>query len=148
MTARKTWKLKRGAKPKFKSPDELWEKACGYFEWVEQNPLLEHKPYVVNGVIEDHQIIKMRPMTVVGLCLHLNIDHQTLQNYEKKEEFKSTIEMIKNVIYEQKFSGAAAGLLNGSLIARELGLADNTKQEITGANGEKLIPDSITIKYE
>jgi hypothetical protein len=31
---------------------------------------------------------------------------------------------------EQKFTGAAAGLLNGNLVARELGLAD--KAEVTG----------------
>ena len=30
------------------------------------------------------------------------------------------------MIYEQKFTGAAAGLLNPNIIARDLGLADKT----------------------
>ena len=37
----KAWKArsKHGRKPKFSSPDDLWEKCCEYFEWVNENPL-------------------------------------------------------------------------------------------------------------
>ena len=36
---------------------------------------------------------------------------------------------------EQKFTGAAADLLNANIIARDLGLKDNVSNEHTGANG-------------
>ena len=43
------------------------------------------------------------------------------------------LNFIDSVIREQKFSGAAAELLNSALIARDLGLAD--RQEISGPEG-------------
>ena len=43
-------------------------------------------------------------------------------------KFSEVRDNIKRVIFTQKFEGASAGLLNSSIIARELGLAD--KKEI------------------
>ncbi|MDC9826565.1 terminase small subunit, partial [Devosia sp. ZB163] len=50
---------------------------------------------------------------------------------------------VDEIIRAQKFEGAAAGLLNPNIIARDLGLAD--KQELTGKGGSPLMP---TIVYE
>jgi hypothetical protein len=47
----------------------------------------------------------------------------------KTNDFSQIIARIENVIYSQKFTAAAAGLLNANIIARELGLAD--KQDVT-----------------
>ena len=40
----KYWQMrsKDGKEPKYK-PDTLWEKAVEYFEWVDDNPLLEEQ---------------------------------------------------------------------------------------------------------
>jgi hypothetical protein len=42
-------------------------------------------------------------------------------------------------MYEQKFSGAAAGLLNPNIIARDLGLADKSEIASTITKNENLV---------
>ena len=51
----------------------------------------------------------------------------------------------EEIIYNQKFTGAAADLLNPNIIARELGLADKQQNEHTGVDG-KPIAHSVEIK--
>lgn len=86
---------------------------------------------------------KMRAMTIDGLCLFLDIDPQTWANYKAKEDFFGIVSKVERVIRDQKFTGAAADLLNPNIIARDLGLRDG--QEITGPNGGP-IPTKITIE--
>lgn len=119
----------------FNSPEELWNAAVEYFEWVEDNPLEEEKVFHAQGIITKATVTKMRAMTVQGLCLYLDIDEQTLANYEKKEDFFGIVKQIKSVIYEQKFTGAAADLLNPNIISRDLGLSDNQAVKHSGSVG-------------
>lgn len=127
----------------FNNPDELWNAAVEYFEWVEDNPLEEEKVFHAQGIITKATVNKMRAMTVQGLCLYLDIDEQTLTNYEKKEDFFGIVKQIKSVIYEQKFTGAAADLLNPNIISRDLGLAD--KQDHSSSDGS-MTPKPSTIE--
>lgn len=46
------------------------------------------------------------------------------------------INRVERLIWQQKFEGAAAGLLNANLISRELGLAD--WREHSGPDGQPL----------
>jgi len=115
---------KIGREKIFKTPDELWIKSCEYFEWVKDNPLYEQRVFLTKTGIRKTFVNKRRAMTIKGLCVHLEMTNRTFDNYRKRDEFKWVTEMIVNIIYTQKFEGAAAGLLNANLIARELGLAD------------------------
>lgn len=135
----KYWQFrsKDGTEPKYK-PDELWEKAVEYFEWVENNPLWESvlvsKGIVINKGTPEEQTVystampKMRAMTFQGLQLFLDISHTTWDNYKKKKDYIAITTRIEKIIYEQKFTGAAATLLNPNIIARDLGLSD--KQDL------------------
>lgn len=131
----KFWELREshGRKPIFNSADELWSKACGYFNWCHENPLYEMKPFNCGdaGIVQE-PIAKMRAMTITGLCFYLGISRQGWKEYGDKEDFSDIVDQIESVIYSQKFEGASAGLLNSSIIARELGLADNQKTEHSG----------------
>jgi DNA-packaging protein gp3 len=124
---------------KFETPQELWDAAVGYFEWVEENPLYEMKAFAFQGVVTQEPVPKMRAMTIAGLCLFIGIARGTFQKwgYPGDKEFRPdlypVIQAIRDVIYEQKFTGAASDLFNAGLIARDLGLADKT--ELTGADG-------------
>lgn len=123
------WKARAtcGREKLFSSAKVLWEAACEYFQWCEDNPLYEDKVSFYQGVPSHDPVEKMRAMTISGLCLFLDIEQQTLNNYESKkgyEEFFGVVKKIKEVIYDQKFTGAAADLLNSNIIARDLGLAD------------------------
>lgn len=113
-----------GRNPAFNTPGELWLAACEYFEWVENNPLKEEKVFHAQGIITKTTVDKMRPMTIGALCLFLDISETTLDNYDKREDFLGIVKQIKSVIYQQKFAGAVADLMNSNIIARELGLAD------------------------
>lgn len=127
------WKLrsKHGREKLFSSPDLLWNAACSYFEWCEAHPLLEVS---VKGKDNTEVAIpKMRPFTLKGLCLYLGCNEGYIQQLEaslraKSDEesraFVDVITRIRDVIYTQKFEGAAVGLFTYNIIARELGLTE------------------------
>lgn len=117
-------KVKFGAPPAFESPKEMWERAVEYFKWCEENTLNELKIFNNQGEIVSGDVPHMRAMTQAGLCAFLNIGVSTWHDYKKKDNFSEVISKIESIMYEQKFSGAAAGMLNSNIIARDLGLTD------------------------
>lgn len=126
-----------GRKPIFATPDDLWDAACQYFAWVEANPLYEEKVFNGKDGIVHASVAKMRAMTIAGLCLYLDISRQGWFEYCAKPDFSDVTKQIDGVIRDQKFSGAAADLLNANIIARDLGLAE--KQEHGGAVAVQIV---------
>jgi len=125
------WKArsKHGRDKLFESADALWEACCEYFEWVEANPLYEMKPFAYQGVVIQEPVAKMRAMTIQGLCLFLDITRETWYQWRKQDGFSDIAAKAEEVIYSQKFAGAAADLLNANIIARDLGLADRSESK-------------------
>lgn len=116
-----------GAKPKFESPGDL-EKAClEYFEWVEANPLYELKVFQ-NGTKAD--VPKMRAPTIWGLCTFLGITYETWTTYRVRPDLSEVISYVETAMKAQKFAGAAADLLNQSIVAREMGLAEKVEAKV------------------
>ena len=112
---------------------ELLAGAEEYFQWVEANPLKEQKAFMFQGEIVISEVEKLRAMTLVGLCLRLEISNETFRKYgERDGDYPEVTQRIRDVIYEQKFTGAAADLLNSTLIARDLGLRDHKTVENDG----------------
>ena len=124
-----------GRKPIFESPEKLWEACCEYFQWCEDNPLYETKAFAFQGVVTTEELPKMRAMTIGGLCLFLDISDDCLSNYGKREDFIGIVADVKQTIYQQKFSGAAADLLNANIIARDLGLKDKSVHDHLSTDG-------------
>lgn len=137
------WKArsKHGRDRIMASAEVLQEACCEYFQWVEDNPLYEMRPFAYMGEVVQEPVAKMRAMTLGGLCIFLGINDETWRRWRSVEEFSGVIEWAEKVIYEQKFSGAAADLLNANIISRDLGLADrssvdmNAKVETRGLDG-------------
>ena len=129
-----------GRNPKFESGDQLWSACCEYFQWVEDNPLWEMKPFAYQGEVTQEPVAKMRAMTLTGLCLFLDISDDTWRNYREKEDLLGVVSRAEKVIYDQKFSGAAADLLNANIIARDLGLAEKkeVKQSVSDLSDEEI----------
>ncbi len=142
----KLWQLrsKDGKEPKYK-PNALWKRAVEYFEWIEANPLKEMQLFAYQGIVIEKEVPKMHAMTYEGLYLFLDISHVTWLNYKKKDDYITIIHAIENIIYEQKFTGAAATLLNPNIIARDLGLRDN--KDIT-TDGDPIGLDINFVKRE
>ena len=118
-----------GRKPIFQTPEDLWEASVEYFNWVEENPLKEQKAFHTNGIVTKTDVNLMRAMTIGGLCLFLDISKQAWSEYKQREGFGDVTTAIDETIRSQKFSGAAAGLLNANIIARDLGLVDKSQNE-------------------
>ncbi|EPF5496844.1 DNA-packaging protein [Yersinia enterocolitica] len=127
-----------GRNPIFGSPDELWSACTEYFDWIEDNPLYETKAFSFQGAVTQEAIPKMRAMTIIGLCLFLDIDRSTWYALKAKEGFSDITTRAEEVIYNQKFSGAAADLLNANIIARDLGLKEQSQvEDVTPDKGDR-----------
>lgn len=132
-----------GPKPIFASPDELWSACVEYFAWVTDNPLYADQLVTFQGSATHEPVAKMRPMTIGGLCLFLDIDETTWRGWRKdRADLIPVITRAEAVIFEQKFAGAAADLLNQNIIARDLGLVD---KRLHGSDPENPLP-SLTVK--
>ena len=143
------WKLrsKHGVDKLFASPELLWEAACEYFEWCDENPHLEEKAFAFQGQITKDSITKMRAYSLGALCLYLGCSESYFRAFkctstEKEKDFLTVIAKIEQAIREQQFSGAAADLLNANIISRTLGLVD--KSDLT-SKGEKIQPTEIKV---
>lgn len=133
------WKLrsKHGRDKLFETPELLWDAACEYFEWCENNPLYETKAFAFQGNVTTEELPKMRAMLLPQLCFYLHCSEAYFRNFKSTlkdsnkqidKDFITVINEIESIISCQKFQGAAADLLNPNIIARDLGLID--KQDI------------------
>ncbi|CAL2085057.1 terminase small subunit [Tenacibaculum sp. 190524A02b] len=163
------WKLrsKHGRDKLFATSVLMWEAACEYFEWCDNNPLMEAQ--IVKGSrveeistpLKDEKgktknskvkttipydiahLPKMRPYTLTGLCIYLDCNQAYFNQFEAKikktkkedrsqddKDFSKVITRIREIIYTQKFEGAATNLLNPNIIARDLGLSDKSEQSV------------------
>lgn len=126
-----------GRKPLFEKPDDLWAACVEYFEWVEDNPLETSELVKFQGEAKLATLPKMRAMTIEGLCIFLDVARKTWDNYRDREDFLPVVTRVEEVIYAQKFAGAAADLLNPNIIARDLGLSDKKDVSVSGPLGDR-----------
>lgn len=120
-----------GPKPIFDDPNDLWEACQEYLAWVEDNPLYETKGFAFQGAVTKETFPKMRAMTIGGLCIFLDIARSTWDEWKKnRADLSEIITRVEEIIRDQKFTGAAADLLNPNIIARELGLADKSDTKV------------------
>lgn len=119
----------------------MLEAAYEYFQWCEDNPLIEVDFRNTKNGLKKVELPKMRAFTIEGLTCYLNVNKVYFNQFEdglrgKRDElskdFSKVITHVRGIIYRQKFEGAAAGLLNAKIIARDLGLQESTETKHTG----------------
>lgn len=121
-----------------KSLELAWQQ---YFAWCDENPWITYEQNKKGGSLV--QIPVSRPYTEAGFCafhdLGINYIKQLWENVSKQDdeeskEFSSVITRARAKCFSQKFEGAAIGVFNSNIIARDLGLVDKTenKTEING----------------
>lgn len=134
------WKLrsKHGRDKLFATPELLWEAACEYFQWCQDNPFYKAEAKTINigdyqSQVEIVNLPVLRAFTIQGLCRYLDCNTKYFNEFEeaKHEGFSEILTRIRETIYEQKFSGAASNFFNANIIARDLGLADKKDVEKT-----------------
>jgi hypothetical protein len=146
----KFWQIrsKHGRDKLFKTPELLWDAACEYFEWCDNNPLTEDKGFAFQGVVTHESFAKLRPYTLEGLCRYCDCNTAYFRTFksqmnENNKDFNTVIQDIEDVIHNQQYSGAATELLNPNIVARKLGIKDS--QEISGSLNIAPLPP-ITIE--
>lgn len=148
------WKIrsKHGRDKLFSTSDKLWEAACEYFEWCDENPWAETQTKTRETSTEETRTPTARPYTLSGLCIYLGCNTHYISQFktrleEGEEDFTSVITRIEEIIYTQKFEGAAVGAFNANIIARDLGLKDASKTELSGPNGGPIEITGIDIAF-
>lgn len=114
----------------FKSPEALLRACLDYIRHMQENKIVNVEKVDKDGK-PTNTTVHHRAMTIVGLCAYLNIGRKTWLMYREKEEYEYVCEKIENIIWQDKFELASAGLLNPVIIMRELGLADKQTVEKT-----------------
>ena len=97
------WKLrsKHGRDKLFKTPELLWEAACEYFQWCENNPI---KKMDFKGKDADCVYYKLdRPYTIHGLCLYCDASTSFWREFrsnckETSKDFLSVIDFYYKYI--------------------------------------------------
>lgn len=136
-----------GRNPVFETPEQLLGACEEFFEWVNENPLESTEAFAFQGNVTLEVLPKMRAMTLDGLQIFLDVDDTTWADYRRKENFSRVVSYVEKCIRNQKFGGAAAGLLNANIIARDLGLKDTVANEHSGPNGAPIKSESaITVE--
>ena len=147
-----------GKPPRFKKPEELWEKFVEYCDWVDGNPwqiksgssAIDDRGKDVKGNYLRQEVRPVqRPYTLYGFCAFAGIHYKWAhfrQNYYQKSQFAPVIEQIENVVLSQQVDGAMIHQFDGGLVARLNGFADKQQMEITGKDGEEFKFPKLTIE--
>jgi hypothetical protein len=136
------WKLrsKHGRDVIFDTPQKLWDAACEYFEVTDRRKWTK-KDWVGKDAMPVTRETDT-PYTLRGMCIFLDVNSGYWSEFKqsdkaKAKDFSEIITRIEDVIYNQKFEGASVGAFNASIIARDLGLKEQT--DIT-TQGDKVAP--------
>jgi DNA-packaging protein gp3 len=145
------WKLRstHGRDKLFATPALLLEACQEYFNWVDSKPF--YRVEALKGGDKAGKLIKvpnMQPYTIQGLCIYLDCNSVWFNHFEKalegkeddlSKDFSKILTHVREIIYNQKFVGAAVGAFNHSIIQRDLNLREKT--ELTGEGGRDLFND-------
>jgi len=146
--------------PKKYTPQQLWDGACNYFQWCDENPIYKveqtklpqkldaqmmktMKPAMIKAFLK--QTVEMplpRAYSIERLCIHLNISRETFDNYSKTEGYETYFDIctrIRQIIDSNHFEGGMAGTFNAGIVTRKLGLAE--KKEVDLSMDVPLFPD-------
>ena len=125
-----------GRPPKFKTPEELQEKAEGYFKWCDDNPVRIYRRKNAgasqtadkgSGVKSDEgEMFVPRPYTLDGLALHLGIGNWRQWRTDASPEIRTVIDALEARVRDQQVVGATVGMYNANLVARLNAIAENT----------------------
>ena len=136
-TGNQFWKLrsKHGRDKIFQTPEMMLEACYEYFE--HQSKQTWNRVDFKGKDSKEVKIPTSSPFTLAGLCIFLGVNTKYFTEFEKdcSKGFSEVITHIREIIFTQKFEGAAVGTYNANIIARDLGLVD--KADLT-TKGEKI----------
>lgn len=138
----KWWKLrsKHGRDKIFQTPEILLDACMEYFEVT--NARKWNRVDFKGNDIKKVLIPTDTPFTISGLCIFLGVNTKYFNDFKKSingkndnasEGFSEVITRVEDIIYTQKFEGAAVGAFSHVIIARDLGLTDKQENRLSGS---------------
>lgn len=127
----------------FKTAKQLWEAACAYFEATDKRKWIKTE---FNGkdATECHIPIET-PYTISGFCIFIGRSRNWWNEIKKNEnldpEYLEVLARIEDIMFTQKFEGAAVGAFTANIISRDLGLLDRSEHILK--NEVPLFPDNV-----
>lgn len=132
-------KSPKPGRPKKLTPELMWKLACKYFERSRKDVIIK-KDFIKSGP-KAGEIVGIEvttPFTWEGFNVYLtekiglvNLKYYRYNFEGRYSEFEEIVHQIDAIMYTQKFNGAAVGIFNSSIIARELGLAEQKDVKVT-----------------
>lgn len=127
------WEMrsKHGRDRLFASPELLWQAATEYFKATDKRKWIK-KDWVGKDAYQVERETET-PYTLTGLFLYLGCNKHYFSDFKKtcSSDFSEVVTRIEQIIYTQKLEGAAVGAFNANIIARDLGLKEQTETEHT-----------------
>ena len=120
------YSIRRVGQPPKYTPEELLKKANQYFLWCVNNPMQKEEILKYKDTYERVNISVLRVYTIEGFCTFADLHSNSFYEYCKKSQYLGITTYIRNVIYTQKFEGAAGGFFKENLIIRDLKLKDTS----------------------
>ena len=128
-----------GRPPKFKTPEELAEKAEGYFKWCDEHPVRIYQRKNAGasdtaasgkGVKQDEGIMLVdRPYTLDGLGLFVGVLWKDFRAYHANDEFSEVIRTLEARVRDQQVTGGLCGVYHPNLTARINGISESVQVE-------------------
>ena len=114
------------------TPEEVFNFAVRYFSWAESEAIKAIETAAFQGVISESLVHKPRVFTLTGLALFMGVNINRFARWRAEAGYSDVMEFIDNVIYEQKYQLGVAGIINSTIVGKELGI--DKPQEITISN--------------
>jgi DNA-packaging protein gp3 len=126
---------KHGRDAIFTLPEVLWDTACSYFKWADENPWYRYD--VVKSGDRVGEVLStptQRPYSIAGFCVFLGVGTTWFSVFRLNcsEDFSTVINEIETVIRTQQWEGATVGTFRENIISRTLGLVDRTDMTTQG----------------
>lgn len=126
----------KGQPPLFDKPEDMWNKAQEYFEFMEDNPIEIDENVGSRNI---NKVKKKRPFSIKGFCIFSSMTTQTFYNYKKREDFFDITRVIEEICQTQQLEGANIGIFQQNIVARQLGLSDKVDQTVDQTVTEKKV---------
>lgn len=139
------WKKrsKHGRDKIIQSSEFLKDASDEYFQWCVDNPIIQtdfrgkdlmeiHLPHP--RVFKKEEFARFCGVSKWETISQLKAD---------SEDFLEVITYIEGIISDQKYTYAVVGMFNSNIVARDLGLTDSTKTDLT-TNGKDLQAKQLT----
>lgn len=130
-------------------PDKLKDSFIEFAEWSIEHPLEQQDFAGGYAVIRKTP----RPFTIKAFAVFCGASESWWRNFKqsqavlKNPDFLTVIAWIEDVMYTQKFEGAAIGMYKENLISRDLGLRDGVNMDHT-SKGNQLLPIIANMSIE